>query len=80
MKLAPVTKLDKKNKATSKENVDDVCRKIVTWLLFFEFNTNSYSGRIVYKTYIFINHHGAEISVNWLVERSAITLLILIRY
>ena len=30
MKLAPVTKLDKKNKATSKENVDDVCRKIVT--------------------------------------------------
>ena len=30
MKLALVTKLDKKNKATSKENVDDVCRKIVT--------------------------------------------------
>ena len=29
MKLAPVTKVDKKNKATLKENVHDVCRKIV---------------------------------------------------
>ena len=80
MKLAPVTKVDKKNKATLKENVRDVCRKIVTWLLFFQFNADLDSGRIVYKTYIFINHHGAEISVNWLVEQSAIKLLILIRY
>ena len=29
---------------------------------------------------IFLNHHGAEISVIWLVEQSAIKLLILIRY
>ena len=54
MKLAPVTKVDKKNKATLKENVHDVCRKIVTWLLFFQFNADLDSGRIVYKTYIFI--------------------------
>ena len=33
-----------------------------------------------FDVYYNINHHGAEISVTWLVERSAIKLLILIRY
>ena len=40
MKLGPVTKIDKRNKATSKKIVDDVCRKIVTSLLFFRFIVN----------------------------------------
>ena len=40
MKLGPATKLDKRNKTTSKKFDHDVCRKIVTSLSFFRFFTN----------------------------------------
>ena len=37
MKLGPATKLDKRNKTTSKKFDDTSCRKIVTSLSFFGF-------------------------------------------
>ena len=40
MKLGPVTKLDKRNKKTSKKFGDDVMSKIMTSLLFFQFMAN----------------------------------------
>ena len=40
MKLGPVTKLDKRNKTTSKNLTLTSCRKIVTSLSFFGFLTN----------------------------------------
>ena len=41
MKLGPVTKLDKRNKTTSKKFDDDVMsKKIVASLLFFQFTAN----------------------------------------
>ena len=40
MKLGPVTKLDKRNKTTSKNLTLMSCRENVTSLLFFEFLTN----------------------------------------
>ena len=48
MKLGPVTKLDKRNKTTSKKFDDDACRKIVTSLSFFGFlaNLEQSKGRI----------------------------------
>ena len=61
MKLRPVFKLDKGNKTTSKNFGKTSCQKIVTSLLFFQFMANldtiwePDSGRIVCKTYIFIN-------------------------
>ena len=36
--------------------------------------------KAIQKTNFTANHHSAEISVIWLVEQSAIKLLILIRY
>ena len=40
MKLGPITKLDKKNKTTSKKLILTSCRKIVTSLSFFGFLAN----------------------------------------
>ena len=63
MKLLPATKLDKRNKTTSKPQkiFDDVilanCDVIVIFPIYGQFEAirEPDSGRIVYKTYIFIN-------------------------
>ena len=61
MKLGPVTKLDKRNKTTSKKFDDDVmmqnCDAIVIFLIYGQFGAIQMpdSGRIVCKTYVFIN-------------------------
>ena len=61
MKLGTVTKLDKRNKTTSKKLTMKPCQKVVTSLLFFRFYgqfkaiRKPDSGRLVYKPYIFIN-------------------------
>ena len=61
MKLGPVTKLDKRNKITSKKFDDDVmsenCDVIVIFPIYGQFGAirKPDSGRIVCKTYIFIN-------------------------
>ena len=61
MKLGPVTKLDKKNKTTSKKFDYDVmsenCDVIVIFPIYGQFGAiwKPDSGRIVCKTYIFIN-------------------------
>ena len=61
MKLGPVTKLDKRNKTTSKKFDDDVmsenCDVIVIFPIYSQFGAiwKPDSGRIVCKTYIFIN-------------------------
>ena len=44
---------------------------------FIDKNKQILQSQQTFKSY---NHHGAEISVIWLAERSAIKLLILIRY
>ena len=60
MKLGPVTKLDKKIKKTSKTFDHDIipanCDAIVIFPIFGEFTEirKPDSGRIIYKTYIFI--------------------------
>ena len=65
MKLGPVTKIDKRNKATSKKkkkkNDDDImpanCDVSVIFQIYGQFGAiqKPDSGRIVCKTYIFIN-------------------------
>ena len=61
MKLGPVAKLDKRNKTTSKKIEDDVmspkCDVIVLFLIYGQSGAirKPDSGRIVCKTYIFIN-------------------------
>ena len=61
MKLGPVTKLDKKNKTTSKKFDDDVmsknCDVIATFSIYGQFGAiwKPDSGHIVCKTYIFNN-------------------------
>ena len=61
MEPGPVTKLDKKNKTTSKKFDDDVmstdCDVIVIFPIYDQFGRirKPESGRIVCKTYIFIN-------------------------
>ena len=49
MKFGPVTKLDKRNKTTSKKLTSTSCRKIVTSLSFFGFlvNLEQSGGRIL---------------------------------
>ena len=60
MKLGPVTKLDKRNKTTSKKFDDDVMSTnrdvIVIFPIYGQFGAirKHDSGRIVCKTYIFI--------------------------
>ena len=60
MKLGPVTKLDKRNKTTSKKIDDDNmsanCDVIFIFPIYGQFWKPD-SGCIVYKTYIFINRH-----------------------
>ena len=55
MKLEPVTKIDKRNKTTSKNLMMTSCWQIVTSLSFFQGMAKGDSRRIVCKTYIFIN-------------------------
>ena len=61
MQLGPVTKLDKRNKATSKKIDDDVmsktCDGIAIFSIYGQFVAvwKPHSGRIVCKTYIFNN-------------------------
>ena len=61
MELGPVTKLDKRNTATSKKIDDDIitanCDVIVVFLVFGQFAAipKPDSGRMVCKTYTFIN-------------------------
>ena len=61
MKLGPVTKFDKRNTRTSKKYDDDVmssnCDVIVFFPIYGKFAAipKPDSGRMVYKTYIFIN-------------------------
>ena len=62
MKLGPVTKIDKRNRITSKKKIEDDfmssnCHVIVIFLVSGQFGTirKPDSGCIVFKTYIFIN-------------------------
>ena len=61
MKLGPVATLDKRNKATSKKFEDVImsknCDVIVIFPIYGQFGATQKldSGRIVCKTYIFIN-------------------------
>ena len=63
MKLGPVNKLDKRNKATSKKFDDDVmsaiCDVIVIFPIYGQFQAirKQRSGCIVYKSYIFIKNN-----------------------
>ena len=61
MKFGPVTELDKRNRATSKKFDDDVipesCDAIVIFPIYGQFGAirKPDSGRIICKTFIFIN-------------------------
>ena len=61
MKLGPVTKIDKRNKVTSKKIDDDIisdnCDVIVIFPIYGQFGAirKPDPGRTVCKTYIFIN-------------------------
>ena len=63
MKLGPVNKLDKRNKATSKKFDYDVmsaiCDVIVIFPIYGQFQAirKQRSGCIVYKSYIFIKNN-----------------------
>ena len=63
MKLTSITKLDKRNKTTSKKFVDDVmsenCEVIVIFPIYDQFGAirNPDFGRIFCKTYVFINNN-----------------------
>ena len=63
MKPGPITKLGKRNKATSKKFDDDVmstnCDVIVIFQIYGQFGAirKPDSQRIVYRTYIFINNN-----------------------
>ena len=61
MKIGPVPKIDKKNKTTSKKIDDDVmtekCDIIAIFPIYVQFGAirKPDSGRIICKTFIFIN-------------------------
>ena len=63
MKLGPVTKFEKRNKIMSKKFDDDImsknCDVIAILPIYSQFGAiwKPDSGRIVCKTYIFINSH-----------------------
>ena len=63
MKLGPLTKLDKRNKTTSKNFDNNVrpenCDVIAIFPIYDQFGAiwKPDSGRIVCKTYIFINNN-----------------------
>ena len=63
MKLGPVTKLDKRNKATSKEFDDDImsenCNVIVIFSIYGQFGAirKQDPGHRVCKIYVFINNN-----------------------
>ena len=68
MKLAPVTKLNKRNKTTSKNLTMTSFRQIVTSLSFFRFMAKPDSRRRVCKTSIFK------------ISNTVLTLLVWVRY
>ena len=59
MKLGPVTKLDKRNTASSKkfDEFSESCDVIISFLIYSQFGAirKSDPGRINHKTYIFNN-------------------------
>ena len=63
MKLETVTKLDKRNKTTSRRSEDDVmlenCDVITVFSIYSQFEAvwKPDSRRILFKTYIFINNN-----------------------
>ena len=63
IKVGPVTKLDKRNTATPKKFDDNVmsasCDVIFIFPIYSQFGAKRKpdSGRIVYKTYIYINSY-----------------------
>ena len=81
MKLGPVTKLKKRNKTTSNNLATTSCRQIVTLLLLDQFGAirKPDSGRIICKTYIFINSNLSSYKnwkQNWKMFYTALILLI----
>ena len=79
MKAGPVTKLDKRNTATSKKIEDDVmsanCDVIVIFPIYGHFGAyrEPDSGHIVCKTYIFIQK--PKIELKYLLNTAVILLL-----
>ena len=71
MKLGPVTKLEKKNTAISKKfwrwRYIGICDVIVIFGTYGQFGAirKSESGRIICKTYIFINRNLFSLTRNW---------------
>ena len=61
MNLGPITKLDKRNKVTSKKIDDEVisgnCDVIAIFLIYIQFGAiwKPDSGRLAFKTYVFLN-------------------------
>ena len=87
MKLGLVTKLDKKNTATSKKVGDDlmsaICEVIVIFLFYVQFVAirKPDSGHMVCKTYIFISSKFLTYKnwkQNWTISNTALILLLLV--
>ena len=89
MNFRPVTKLDKRNKITSKKFDDDVmsadCGTIVIFPIYGQFGAIRKwdSGSIVCKTYIFINSNLLSYKIwkqNYKIFNTALTLLLWVNY
>ena len=85
MKLRPVTKLDKRNKTTSKKFDDDVmsenCHIIVIFRIFGQFGAVGRldSGHRVCRNYVFSNNNLASYKngkQNYKISNTALTLLL----
>ena len=88
MKLGSVTKLDNRNKMTSKKINDDVrstnCEVIVIFPTYGQFGAiwKPDSGRIACKTYIFIRNNLLSYKIwkqNWKISNIALTLLLWVK-
>ena len=88
MKLGPETKLDKKNKTTSKNVHDDVmsknCNVIAILPIYVQFGTiwMPDSGHRVCKTYIFINNNFLSYKnwkQNYNISNTALTLMLWVK-
>ena len=88
MELGPVTKIDKRNKTTSKKIVHDVnlanCDVIVTFPIYGQSGVlrKPDSGYILSKTYIFISNNFLSYKnwkQNWKIPNTALTLLLWVK-
>ena len=83
MKLGPVTKINKKNTATLKKITVRWWQQVVMSLLFFQFMSNlEQSGRIISKTYIFINSNllsSKNWKQNWKISNTILILLLWVK-